>query len=111
MSILILRSSGAGGGGSGFTPDSGFGSSGTFSDGQSVTITKAAGGFGTKPNGAKPLIYWNPGQDGVTTLNALSRKTTWDVNPTRGTIQQNQLLTGSAHSYEITSFTGGPGVI
>ena len=41
----------------GFTPDSGITTSGTFSDGQSVTINKVAGGFGTKPNAAKPVFY------------------------------------------------------
>lgn len=48
-----------GSGASGFTPDAGITASGTFTDGQSVTLTKSAGGFGTKPGGAKAK-YWLP---------------------------------------------------
>lgn len=32
----------------GFTPESGFALSGTLADGQTLTLTKAAGGFGTR---------------------------------------------------------------
>jgi hypothetical protein len=44
--------------GSGITFDSGFNGTGTFSDGQVVTITRAAGSWGSKPNGSKALYYW-----------------------------------------------------
>jgi hypothetical protein len=43
--------------GGGFATESGFSASGTFADGGEITITKTGGGFGTKPNGAKPWLY------------------------------------------------------
>lgn len=49
---------GGGGGGTGITFDSGFSGSGSFTNGSSVTITRAAGSWGTKPNGSKALYYW-----------------------------------------------------
>jgi len=42
----------------GFVPSAGITVSGTFADGQTVTISKAAGGFGIKPGGALPLYYF-----------------------------------------------------
>lgn len=53
-----IPASGGGGGGTGITFDSGFDGTGTFADGQVVTITRAAGSWGTKPNGSKALYYW-----------------------------------------------------
>lgn len=50
-----------GGGAAGFTPEAGFTVSGTFADGGSVTIAKAAGGFGTKAQAAP--IVWDMGAD------------------------------------------------
>jgi hypothetical protein len=40
-------------------PESGFQSSGVLEDGQIFTITKPAGGFGVKPNGAKPYHWFD----------------------------------------------------
>jgi hypothetical protein len=42
---------------SGFTREAGFDISGTFTDGQSVTITDTQSRFGTKIGGGKPWIY------------------------------------------------------
>jgi hypothetical protein len=41
-----------------FVPDPGITISGTFEDGQTVTLNMASGGFGTKPNGALPLYLF-----------------------------------------------------
>lgn len=59
-------------GGSGFAPDSGITVSGTFADGQTVTINKSAGGFGTKPNGTLPRYYF-PLETDFYTHSTLSR--------------------------------------
>lgn len=59
---------------SGFSTASGIGFSGSFSDGQSVTFTRAAGGFGTKTN-AKPLYYF-PLETDLNPHPTLSRTTT-----------------------------------
>lgn len=56
-------------GATGFTFDSGYDGTGTFTDGQDVTITGT--GFGTKPNGAKPLYFWD--FDASINTHALSR--------------------------------------
>jgi hypothetical protein len=68
---LLLQSSprnaaqgGGGGGASGITFDAGFDGSGTFADGQTVTITRTAGGWGTKNGGGKPL-RWIPFESGL----------------------------------------------
>lgn len=58
MAVLILRSTAAGGA-SGFTFDSGWSGSGTFADGQIVTITRGAGGIGARTD-ERPL-RWIPG--------------------------------------------------
>ncbi len=107
--------SGSGGGGSGFTPDAGFTFSGTFADGQSVTISKTAA-FGTKPNASKLCWYWNPGQDASTALNSLSRNTSWATDtgsgPQFGSILTNTVNTGSTASYEVNSSNAGaPAII
>lgn len=60
-----------GGGGSGFTPASGVTISGTFTDGQSVTVTRAAGGLGARAN-AKPR-YWYPLEINFATDDTISR--------------------------------------
>src|SRR4051794_29216674 len=52
------KGGGGGGGGAGIPFDSGFNGTGTFSDGQVVTVTRSAGSWGTKPNAAKPLYWW-----------------------------------------------------
>jgi hypothetical protein len=46
-------------GGLGFAPQAGISVSGTFAENNSVTITRAAGGFGTKPHDPRPLL-WMP---------------------------------------------------
>jgi hypothetical protein len=59
----------------GFNAESGFSLSGTLADGQTLTLTKTGGGFGTKPNGAKPL-YWLP----------LTSTKTFDASLSRGSV-------------------------
>lgn len=57
------------GGGSGFVPNSGFGVtySGSFADGQSMTVNIPGGGLGARAN-PLPLYYWPMGEDGSTTF-------------------------------------------
>ena len=107
-----VRWTASGGASAGFTPASGFALSGTVSDGQTLTLTKAAGGFGTKPNGAKPLCWW-PLEDSVLPDAALSRLTTNDYTPS-GELSSAIVSPGSAGSFrylfsnasEANAFTG-----
>lgn len=57
--VASSSSSSSSSSGGGFTPQSGFSASGTWAEDQSITITRGAGGFGTKPNDPKPLL-WMP---------------------------------------------------
>jgi hypothetical protein len=54
-----------------FTAASGLALTGSIGDGQILTVTKAGGGFGTKPYGAAPL-YWFPFESDLS-LSPLSR--------------------------------------
>lgn len=101
-----------GGGGSGFTPESGIEFSGTFADGESVTFTRAAGGFGTKTN-VKPLWYFPLDSD----LNAhptLSRNTGSLSPDSSSTIQSSIKPTNATNSARVracTSATQSPAPI
>lgn len=55
----------AAGDGPDFAFEPGYSGSGMFSDGESFTIVKSGGGFGSKPNDAKPLL-WMPLSDSDT---------------------------------------------
>lgn len=73
----IIRASGGGGmfrqssGGSGFTFDSGWTGSGTFADGQDVTLTRGAGGIGARTD-ERPL-RWIPGDADMALDSTFSR--------------------------------------
>lgn len=86
---------------SGFNGDPGITGSGTFTDGQTVTVTKAGGGFGTKPNGAKARYIWDFGH-GDTTTNALSR--TSAPAPQPGGPGASVTITGSTASWGVAHF-------
>lgn len=59
-----------------FVPESGYSISGTIEDMGSITITKTGGGFGTKPNGAKPIFY-APFESGSGMSSTYSRNTSF----------------------------------
>ena len=94
---LRFLAGGGGGGGGGVTFDSGFNGSGTFSDGQSVTITRSAGSWGTKPTAAKPL-YWWPFEADANPDATYSRTTSNPFTPD-GSISTAKLATNQAGSF------------
>jgi hypothetical protein len=84
-------------GASTFIPASGFSLSGTIADGQTVTLTKSGGGFGTKPNGAKPLYWWPFESDA--NPSSLSRNTTNPSGTANGAISSSLVAPGSASAW------------
>jgi hypothetical protein len=106
----------AGGGGAvAFVPDANYGASGTFSNGQIVTITSALNAFDVKPNGVKPAWYWDVGRTGSTSLDPLSRNTSWQTNtgngPQFGSIQTDVLATNSVANYRVTAPNAGQAAV
>lgn len=93
----------------GFTPESGFGLTGNIGDGNSVTITGS--GFGTKPNGAKPWLFFEIGK-GVLDIDPRSRGT-WTTDwSTRTSLEQTVVAPNRTHSLEFQlSQVGGSSAI
>lgn len=56
----------------GFLPDAGYSAVGTWGIGNTITVTKSGGGFGTKPKGGKPWAYF-PHTSGLAPDTTLSR--------------------------------------
>jgi hypothetical protein len=81
------------------------GVTGSVSDRSTITISGS--GFGTKPNGAKPFLYWNPGATASTNLDPNSRMTAWEDAPQWGSILRNQMAPNSVASYEVSVATTG----
>ena len=80
---------------------SGIDASGSFTDGQQLTIRGS--GFGEKPN-AKPLYFWDFG-NGRTDSSSLGRLTYKDV--IRGTLSKGVVAAGSKTALQVE--TGGTG--
>ncbi|HEU4602033.1 MAG TPA: hypothetical protein VFS24_08695 [Steroidobacteraceae bacterium] len=67
----------------GFTPDAGWTCSGTFADGQDVTVTKSAGGLGFSTD-PRPLL-WIPGSSSAAQDSTYSRNSTTTLVANSGT--------------------------
>lgn len=96
MGVLVLRSSAVSGGGSGITFDSGWTGSGTFSDGQDVTVTKAAGGLAL-PTDPRPLL-WIPGESSFAKDSTYSRSSQTMVAQDQATVDSSLKPTNAAGS-------------
>lgn len=102
------------GGGGDFIYESGFSGPATINDGAEVTITKSGGGFGTKPNGAKPLYYFNFGSGNEGLDSSYSRTTPYTGGEIFGDISQTIVRPGSTHSLhsdQIALTTGWPDLV
>jgi hypothetical protein len=77
-----------------FAPQSGFSISGTLVKGNVLTVTKAGGGFGTKPGGEKPVYaaMWEDGHDSKDASD-LSRDTGLTVTGDSGATVQGDFTT------------------
>lgn len=82
----------------GFTAEEGFGLTGNIGDGNSVTITGS--GFGTKPNGVGPWLWWDFGS-GSTSNGAGSRGTFTENWTTNAALLQNTVAPNRTHSVEM----------
>ena len=87
-------------GGTPFTPVSGdFSVGGTVADGGTITISKASGGFGVKPNGDKPVCVLNFGKDGTGLTDiGLGRQGMTAVNLGTSVSSTSVIRSGSAYS-------------
>lgn len=81
-----------------FLPESGFSLAGTIGDGNSLTLTGT--GFGTKPNGVGPWLYWEFGKNSVV-KGAGSRGVFTDSWITNATMLQNTVAPNRTHSLEM----------
>jgi hypothetical protein len=102
MPVVILRtpaskyaSVGGGGGATGITFDSGWTGTGTFADGQFVTITRGAGISGTVRTDERPL-KWIPGT-GISGDATYSRDSTTLTLQNNATVGQSSILPYSGH--------------
>jgi hypothetical protein len=82
----------------GFVPASGFSLAGNIADGSALTVSKAGGGFGTKPNGAKPLYWWP--LDADANPSSLSRNTTNPTATINGALSTALLPSGSTGTWQ-----------
>lgn len=90
---------------SGFTFDPGWSGSGTFSDGQIVTVTKAVGGLSI-PSDPRPLL-WIPGESGFARDTTYSRSTSTLTAQTNATLDTSVKPTNAAGSLKQVYGTGG----
>ncbi len=93
------------GGGSGINFDAGLSGSGTFSDGQSVTITKSGGGFGTKSGGGKPK-RWYPFESSLQCDTNFSRDTGNMTINARCSLSTTSPPVNGTHSAKVTMSEG-----
>lgn len=90
----------------GFAPEPGFSLSGPLVDGGSVRISGS--GFGTKPNGAAPLYFYELG-NGVRTLDPRSRGTHADTWESNCSLQTDQVAPNRSKSLRYTFYMDGVG--
>lgn len=98
----------AGGGGS-FAAEPGFSVSGTFAADQSITITKSGGGFGTKPNDPKPLL-WIPFTTSATPsalgrLSSYAETSEFTFQPTDGADGNGRFASAPANGTDTNEWT------
>jgi hypothetical protein len=82
-----------------FTPEAGYGLSGTPIDGYTLTLSGA--GFGVKPNGGPPCYWFDYGHDGVLTPSPLCRTgAAWTAagHVSKGTLDAGTHAVNSTHS-------------
>lgn len=89
----------------GFIADSGFAATGTFADGQIVTVTRGAGGLGTKPGGGLPR-RWYPYETGLGVDTTYSRDTSSLGVQSGCTFQTTVKPANAAGAAKQTMFTG-----
>jgi hypothetical protein len=85
-------------GASTFIAAPGFSVSGAIGGGNTLTLTKSGGGFGTKPNGAKPL-YWWPFETDANPSSLSRNPTNPPTDATNGALSQAVVPAGSLSAW------------